>query len=154
ERVADRDDPLADQHAVGVTQLHGRQVGRALDLDQRDVRLRVAADHLRLVLLAGGEPDEDLVGVLDDVVVRDDEALRVDDEPRAEAARLERAARVVEESLERPEVILELIVVVPATTTATARSTGTTGTSRHAGGAGAHAVRALRAALHLLGSGD
>jgi hypothetical protein len=65
ERVADRDDPLADLQAVGVSELHRRQIRRALHLDERDVGLRVAADDLRLVLLAGRQADEDLVGVLD-----------------------------------------------------------------------------------------
>src|SRR4029079_13154596 len=121
----------------GVAELHGRQIRRTLHLDERDVGLCVAADDLRLVLLAGRKADEDLVGVLDDVVVRDDEALRIDDEAGAEAPRLERPARVVEESLERADGRLELIVVVPAAaaTHTTAATAGPARAARHAGAA-------------------
>ena len=76
ERVADRHHPLADAQRVGVAERDGGQVlGVALDLDQREVGLRVAADDLGLVLLAVRQLHDDLVGVLDDVVVGEDEAV-------------------------------------------------------------------------------
>ena len=49
ERVADRHDPLADADAVGVAERHDREGLRPLDLQEREVRRRVAADDLRLV---------------------------------------------------------------------------------------------------------
>src|SRR5262249_23994308 len=101
ERVADGDDPLADTEGVRITQLHRGQVfGIALDLDQRDVGLRVASRDLRLELLPVGQLHQDLVGVLDDVVVGEDVAAGVDDEAGAEALRLERPTGLPEEAFE------------------------------------------------------
>ena len=59
-----------------------------LDLEHGDVDLGVGADQLGAQLLPVGEDHDDLVGVGDDVVVGDDDALWVDDEARAERVRL------------------------------------------------------------------
>ena len=76
ERIADRHHPLADPRALSESpSTTGSHRRRLVDLDQRDVGLRVAADHLGLVLVAVRELDDDLVGVLDDVVVGEDEPL-------------------------------------------------------------------------------
>jgi hypothetical protein len=53
------------------------------DLDQREVGLRIAADDLRVALGAVLEDGNDLVGVLDHVVVRDDQTVGRHHEARA-----------------------------------------------------------------------
>ena len=56
-----------------------------LDLEDGEVGLGIGADQPRRHVVAGTQPDHDLVGVLDDVVVGDDVALRlVDDHARAQ----------------------------------------------------------------------
>ena len=60
--------------------------GFSVELDQGAVGERVAADHLGLVIDVGVLAEErhlDLRGALDDVVVREDEAVLVDDEAGA-----------------------------------------------------------------------
>ena len=49
ERVADRHDPLADAELVGIAQRQRRQALLGVDLEQREVRRRIAADELRRV---------------------------------------------------------------------------------------------------------
>ena len=55
------DDLLADLQAGGRPELGGHQIGLALDLDQRDVRLREGADEASRCPLATEEPDLDVV---------------------------------------------------------------------------------------------
>ena len=56
-----------------------------LDLEDGEVGLGVGADQPGRHVVAGAEPDQDLVGVLDDVVVGDDVAFcLVDDDARAQ----------------------------------------------------------------------
>ncbi len=66
---------------------------RSLDPDDGDVGGRVGPDDLRGVRSTPTEPHADVVRALHDVVVRDDVALAVDDEARAERADLLRPAR-------------------------------------------------------------
>src|SRR5439155_1137519 len=54
------------------------------DLLHGEIRRRIAADDSRLQAVTAREVDLDLLGALDDVVVRDDVAGLVDDEARAE----------------------------------------------------------------------
>ncbi len=85
ERVADRDDGVADVHQVRVAELQRRQRARlGLDLEHRDVGARVAADDRRGQPLVVGEADVHARGALDDVVVRDDVTGLVDHEAGAE----------------------------------------------------------------------
>src|SRR3990170_1602162 len=83
ERVPDRNDPLAELERRRAAQRHRGQALR-LDVQHREVRLDVAPDHPRGQLprlLLGGD-DGDPRGALDDVVVRDHDAVRTDEEPR------------------------------------------------------------------------
>ena len=82
--VADGEHALADLELVGVPQRHGLEGPVGLDLDQRDVGARVGADDPRVVLALVVEPDLDLGGAGDDVVVGQHVAVRVDDESGAE----------------------------------------------------------------------
>ena len=91
--LPDGEHPAADLERLGVPHLQRGKVLGAFDLDQRQVGLGVAADDLGVELPFVGQPDLDLVGVLDHVVVGDDEPVRVDDEARPQAALLELPAR-------------------------------------------------------------
>ena len=91
ERVADRDHEVARLHLIRVAELDLLQRRRRLlqELDEGAVGERVTADDLGFeldVALVAEERHFDLVGVLDDVVVGEDQALGgVDDEPGAGA---------------------------------------------------------------------
>ena len=111
EGIADGNHPLPHAELVRIAELDGNQVRGAVDLDERDIRLRIAADDLGLELLAGVELDDDLVGVLDDVVVGENVAGGVDDEPGAEALRLEGPAGIAEEALEGAEEVVEGVLL-------------------------------------------
>jgi hypothetical protein len=81
----DRDDGVADADAVGVAERERSQAARArLHAEDGEVGRGVAADDPRLHLVALREPDLDVGGALDDVEIRDDVPVLVDDEPRAE----------------------------------------------------------------------
>ncbi|MFN5672615.1 trypsin-like peptidase domain-containing protein, partial [Bradyrhizobium sp.] len=54
---------------LGVGELGKLEVGAALDLDQREIRARIGADHLGGESLAVVGRDFDLVGAVDDVIV-------------------------------------------------------------------------------------
>ena len=84
QRVAHGDGQLADLERGRVAQLGGRQAGR-VDLDEREVGVGVDAGDRAVEGPAVGEHDADLVGVLDDVMVGQDEAVGVDDDARAGA---------------------------------------------------------------------
>jgi hypothetical protein len=97
ERVADGDDPVARLHLSRVAEPGLRQLRRRALLDQLDegaVGQRIAADHagfvaVFLVAFLAIELDADLGGVLDDVVVGEDQAgAVVDDEAGAGAGAL------------------------------------------------------------------
>src|SRR5262249_18414394 len=91
ERVADRHHPVARGHLRRVAELRLRQrVVRLLrELDERAVRQRIVPDQLRVVALVrvfAEERDLNLRGAVDDVVVREDQAVLADDEagPRSD----------------------------------------------------------------------
>src|SRR5262249_51857734 len=66
ERGADRDDPVADLHLVGVAEPNRRELALAVvQAEHGEVRLLVEADDLRLVLAAVERDDLDLGGALD-----------------------------------------------------------------------------------------
>ncbi len=115
ERVADRDRPLADAQLVRIAQLRHRELALGLDLQHRQVGLGVAPRDLRLELPLVRQPHLDLAGVLDQVVVGEDDAGLVDDDARALAAGLAAGRRpLAEEPLEvlaeeLPEAPLELL---------------------------------------------
>ncbi len=94
EGAADGEHPVADLGAVGVAELDRGQRLRRVDLDDGDVGLGVDADDvggtavLGVAVGIGGELDVDLVGLVDDVVVGDDVAARIDDEAGAEGLAL------------------------------------------------------------------
>ncbi len=84
QRVADREHDIADLERVGAAEPDLGQVGQ-VDLQQRQLRVRILADELRHGNSAVGQLHEDLVGVADHVPVRDDVACAIDDDAGAEA---------------------------------------------------------------------
>ena len=84
EWVADRDDRLADHQVGRCRRRNPRELAIGFDLENRDVVVRVCADHLRLVLAAIGQADDDPAGAADDVFVGEDVAFRVDQYARPE----------------------------------------------------------------------
>src|SRR5258708_6569861 len=108
EGRADGDHPLARPQPAGVADLHGGQILR-VDLQQRDVRLVIAPDHLGLEFTPIGEPHGHARGVVDHVRVGENETIRADDEARTHAFFRRVVAGLV---LELAEEIAERIVVV------------------------------------------
>ena len=64
----------------------GEPLAAVLDAQHREIGARVLEDEVGIELALVGERDLDLVGVLDDVIVGDDEAGGVDDDAGAERA--------------------------------------------------------------------
>ena len=88
EWVADRQHPVAHPARRAVAERHCVERLVALHLQQRQVHPLVLADQLGLESCIVGEGNGDLVRAIDHVVVGDDVAGGVDDEPAAEADRL------------------------------------------------------------------
>ena len=63
-----------------------RERPRGIDLDERDIGIGVRADARRVQVPTVGQPHHDAVGAVDDVMVREDQTVGVDDEARAGAA--------------------------------------------------------------------
>ena len=83
-RVANRQHHVADPEPPGTAEADCRQ-GMSIDLQECEVGLCVQANDLRSHKSAVTELDLDLRGVHDDVPVRDQVAVRVDDDGRGEA---------------------------------------------------------------------
>jgi len=90
ERIADREHHVADLHRIGVAQHDRREVAR-LDLEHREIGLRVGADDLRRRRFALAQRHGDGAGAFDHVVVGEHVALRAHHHARAKAA----AARIL-----------------------------------------------------------
>ena len=84
-----------------------RQRSSAVDLDQREVGVRILADHLGRQLAAVLQGDGDLVGAVDDVVVGDDQAVVVDDEAGAHRGRRQARAKPGGIGIERLHLLAE-----------------------------------------------
>ena len=87
---------------IGIAELDRRKALVAvLDPQHREIGARVAQHDLGLELTLVGERNLDLVGALDDVMVGDDQAARIDDDAGAERALHLRAIRPAEEAAEQ-----------------------------------------------------
>ncbi len=129
ERAADGKHPVADFGGLGVAEFDGRQRGIGVVLDDGDVGLGIDADDSRGAALEAlsivgiaGELDVDLVGLVDDVIVGDDVAARVNDEAGAESLALA-AYAVKGSSLSPPpwpaEELVEEVLHIPLAGVAT-----------------------------------
>ena len=95
EGAADGEHPVADLRAVGVAELDGGEGFFGVDFNDGHVGVFVDADDscgaaevASAAFGVGGKLDENSVGFIDDVVVGDDVAARVNDEAGAESAAL------------------------------------------------------------------
>ena len=71
---------------VRVAQFQRRQIVRRVNLDDRHVSLCIKADHLTAKLFTRQQPDGNSRCVLNDVIVGENVALRIDNEAAADAA--------------------------------------------------------------------
>ena len=94
-RIADGDYPIPYLGVIAVPPSHIGKRLAAIDLEEGDVGLLVAADHLRRVPAVFLKDYRHLVGVGDDMVVGCNVAGGVDDEPGAERVDAARAAVAV-----------------------------------------------------------
>ena len=63
-----------------------RQRPRGINLDERDIGVGIRADARRVQVPAVRQPHHDAIGAVDDVMVREDQTVGVDDEAGAGAA--------------------------------------------------------------------
>src|SRR5712691_3820271 len=100
ERIADGDGPLADAKLVGVPEHGRRQRARArVDLDDREIRLRIAAHEGCGEFAVVGQPHLDVDRAFHDVGVGQDIAAGIHDDARAGRARLLPRRPALEEAL-------------------------------------------------------
>ncbi len=85
EGIADGEDDIADPKLIGSAEGDDRQI-RQVDLEYRQVAIRVYADDLRVRDPAVRELHADGAGIRDHVVIRHDVSAPIDDHARAEAA--------------------------------------------------------------------
>src|SRR5437588_10996801 len=84
EWIANSHYPFANLDVVGISERSHRQVMAHIDLEQRDIGLVIAADHLGGVVVTILQRDRYLVRIFDHVVVGQDIALFGNDEAGAE----------------------------------------------------------------------
>ena len=86
ERIADRQHHVADLQIVGIAEVDHREALLAvvLDAQHREIGARVLEHDIDRELALVGERDLHLVGAVDDVIVGDDQAGRIDDDAGAE----------------------------------------------------------------------
>ena len=83
--IADGDGELAHAQLVGIPEAHRLQV-RRVNADDRQVRVRVRADEMRIGPATVGERDFNPLRAMHDVAVRENKTVRRDDETRPAAA--------------------------------------------------------------------
>src|SRR5262245_43037424 len=86
EGIANRDHPITDSRSL-LGELHERKIIPALNLDKREVGLRICTDYFGRIGLSGIDLDLNLVRLFDNVIVRDRVAVRTDEEARTLAHR-------------------------------------------------------------------
>lgn len=91
ERMAERDDALADEHLVRVAERDRRRVGAVADLEHAEVDVEAHAAHhsIEALLARLWRRDPHLGGALDHVRVRNDELVAALDELFARVRRLQ-----------------------------------------------------------------
>ena len=87
ERIADGEHHVADLQRVGIAEIdRGEPLAAVLEAKHGEIGARVLQDEVGVELPLVGERDIDLVGILDEVIVGDDEAGGIDDDAGAERA--------------------------------------------------------------------
>src|SRR5581483_5527975 len=87
EWIADGDAPLADLQAIRIAEFGDRQAG-GFDTHDGEIGLRIAPDQPRVVPTAIRQRDPDAVRAINDMVVRENVAVRGEDDAGAFAAHL------------------------------------------------------------------
>ena len=110
ERRADGHGPVADLHAIRVTDFGGHQRAVvALELDHGEVGLRVRAYQPGVVLGGiSGEFDLDAAGILDHMKIGEDVAVCVNDHAGAGGLAVEKGVRRVAERILAEEAVEEI----------------------------------------------
>ena len=94
ERVADGDDQLAALEPLGIAELRRRQRHRRVDPDEREVRVRIVADHARGKLAALDRGDIQTGSAADHVAIGEHEPVGCDDDAGAGACVRARPVRL------------------------------------------------------------
>ena len=90
EGAANGNDPVADLGSIGVAHFHGGQRFAGVDFDDGKIGVLIDTDHFGRTGLnvaavgVGGEADEDLIRLVDDVIVGEDVSPGIDDKAGAE----------------------------------------------------------------------
>ena len=85
ERIADGQHHIADLQRVGIRKFqHRKLLVPVLYAQYRKIGSRILQNKRRLKLAFVGERDLDLVGALNDVIVRHDQTRRIDDHARTQ----------------------------------------------------------------------
>src|SRR5436309_12413422 len=98
--VSDRDDQLSRSDRLGIALRSRDEVGR-IDPDYRQVGIRIVTDQVRLKPPAIREGHLDFGGLLHDMTVRQDKAIRREDKTGPIAAHLTRAAWISRPTMSR-----------------------------------------------------
>ena len=108
ERIADRDNPVADPRLVGGAEIDCRQllVSR-IDFQQGQVRFLVLADDLGVELFAIVQDHGHLVRAFDDVIVGNDQPRLIDNETRSQGRDAARGLITAGPAVEAVEKITE-----------------------------------------------
>src|SRR4029453_2007245 len=89
KRVADGEHDVADLQAIRSAERDGGEI-LAIGLEYREIGLRIGAFNVRAYLPSVGEHQFDVVGPVDDMMVREDVTFPCDDDARAEGVRAAR----------------------------------------------------------------
>ena len=110
KRAPEREYPVSDLHSIGIPKLGNGQVVIGFDLDDREIGVLIEAHHAGAVMIGiAVQCDLNLGGLVNHVVVREDETLLIHDDARTQAAL--RIRRVVGRIKEAVEEILKWIVL-------------------------------------------
>ncbi len=84
KRIADGKNPVTNPQSVGITKLNSGEVNSVwINFQNRDVGFLVLTQYFGLERLIIGQNDGDLLGILDHMIVGDDNALFINDEAGA-----------------------------------------------------------------------
>ena len=110
ERAAECQHPIAHLHAIRIPEPRDWQGAIWLDLDDREIGQLIRADHFRgVVPRVLIQRNFDLRGLIDDVVVRHDVALSINDHARTQATF--RAISLIRSIKKVIEEILQVIAI-------------------------------------------
>ena len=86
QRIANGDDPFAHTQRIGIAKGGERERPRGINLDERDIGIGVRADARRVQVPSIRQPHHDAIGAVNDVMIREDQTIGVDDEAGTGAA--------------------------------------------------------------------